>query len=687
MGVETLLINLAISVVVSAASYELGKLLAPKKKRTVATVGATASAPDPMNDYQGVGGPLPGIFGHRRVAGKQLVQVKSGNATYIIYVIAGAPVAGIEGVYIDNALVTINGSGDVTSEPWANGGEYSMKCWFYTGTQTTVDATLDSVFENWTSEFVGKQIAYAIVKIDPSVDSVKFENTYSGGIPDFSFHIRGFKCYDPRDGGCVLGNEATYIFSVNPSIIEANYLIHKLGMNLETSRVDWDSVEASADIDDAVVSLANGGTERRYTACLYWTTDEQHERVLERIGAAHAGGVRPIGKKWVMMGGTFPSSTATVVPDDYAGSGLTITEKVPLSGRHNGVRGQFVSPSDNYEKRDFPSYQSATALAEDDGREEWLELDLDCVTSHTQAQRLARIAYNRVRLGYQASLTVKFKHFDIVADDVITITDELAGLSGATFRVQDESLGDGYEIELDLTYETAAMFAWTAATDEQEYESSAPIGGEFGQVRPPGIALIDSTAPGGAITPNVVIWPSPSVFESAFQYRYLQSSTSRWTGALTSTQSASGTTVNAVAGIGQHHLDIEDSLGNQLVRSTIDATGNAYGTMIDVTALTTPYYTLPAAPAPLLLSLSSGSAQIFIRDVTDCQRAQNIRIYKNSTNDFATSSLVSSQAVSASGNTFTVTGTPGEVAFFWARIQNATDSKDGYESKPLLIVF
>ena len=367
MDPVTIVTGLVVSAAVSAASYEIGRLLAPKTPSPPIQPVRIPTGPSPLNDANTLGGPLPGLLGARRVSGKSLVQVQVGNATYAVYVIAGAPVTGIDAVYINNNIVSIDGSNNVTSSPWANSGSYSMQIYLHDGTQTVVDAALHAALPNWTTQFVGKQIAYAIIKIDPSVSATKFASTYSG-MPDFTFAVRGFKCYDPRDGGCVLGDTSTYIFSVNPSVIEANYLIHPLGANFPTSLVDWASVTTCANVDDQSVTLASGGVENRYTSTLHWTTSETHESVLGRAGAAHAGGVRPIGSKFVMTTGYLSSAAYTITPDDYAGDGLTVNEHIPIANRANGVRGQFTSLGDNDEMRDFPSYQEAAALTQDNGR-------------------------------------------------------------------------------------------------------------------------------------------------------------------------------------------------------------------------------------------------------------------------------------------------------------------------------
>ena len=125
MGIETILTGLAISAITSGASYGLGKLLAPKKQKQESTV-ATVGAPDPLNDASVIGSGLPGLFGARRISGKNLVQVKVGNVTYVVQVICGAQVTAIDAVYINNSIVSIDGSNNVTSEPWASSGSMCL---------------------------------------------------------------------------------------------------------------------------------------------------------------------------------------------------------------------------------------------------------------------------------------------------------------------------------------------------------------------------------------------------------------------------------------------------------------------------------------------------------------------------------------------------------------------------------
>lgn len=673
--------TLILTLITATASFFLGRLLADRKKGQGSQVGSVAT-PDALGVGPDPGGALPGVLGYRRVGGKVNLSVKYGDATYIVIVIAGHPVTAVPGVYLNNALVGIDGSGNVTTTPWASGANYSMNVRIYTGGQTTADATLVAQLINWTSSHIGREITYAIVRIDPNVNPTAFADTYSGGIPDFSFDVLGGKCYDPRNGAHDIDDPDTWTLSTNASIIEANYLIHILGGGEPTSRIDWVSVEAAADIDDESVTLANGGTERRYASSLYWVTNERHEDILERLGLAHAGGLRFRGSKWVMTTGAMPASTATLLPDDYAGNGLTFSETPPLSGRASGVRGQFRSPLHNWELRDYPIYQSASDLAEDDGHEEWLELNLECVSSPSQAQRLARIAYNKARHGSPASVDVQFKHFDTISDDIITLTDEFAGLTAKTYRVVSDIVGADMSITFQLEAEETSYYAWTAGSDEAEFIAEPVVGGETGSSRPHGMVVIDTFAGDPDYTVNVVIYAPPNLPSGASNYALTSPSGVLWTGALTSTASGrTGSDVASSLNLQALTLAIRDSSNAVLTSIFLDtgANVNASGKV----EASSPYYILPAPTQPLVEQIFSGGA--VLTSEASGLRSQQIELWSNTVSTFGSATLVDTQTNGSAS--FLVTGATGTFKFYWARAKNTTGPVFGPESNPLLVVF
>lgn len=634
---------------------------------TPTNIDLLSQAPDP-------GGAHVGVFGHRRLGGKVVFSGKTGGKTYLVIEIAGAPVVGINGVFINNGAATINGSGDVTNAPWSS----SINIALYTGAQTTVDSVMAAAWPNWTSQYVGKQITYARIRIDPSVVSA---SVYTAGVPDFTFDVSGFACYDPRNGSHVLGTPSTWTYSSNAAIINANYLIHRLGHNLPTDRVDWTSVTAAANICDQSVTLKSGASEARYTAALTWATNERHETVLDRIGQAHAGGAYFIGKKYLIRSGVWTATSAAFTTSDYAENGLSFSETPPIAQLCNGVRGTFTSPLHNYENRDFPAWQDATALAVD-GAEYWIDLQLDAVTSPTQAQRLAKIAFNKARNGFTATVDLQFSAFETTAEDTITITDDLAGFSATSFRVLEDSLSADFVCRLSLVREDSTYYDWTAATDEQDFTSVSPVLGEGGDVGTPGVIMIDTNATVNQLIIKAEITPPGSGNAASLSLTY-NGSTTTYSAALQTTGTLE-TTAGGIASARPTSAKATDAGGVIGVIGSIVPTLISIDNQAAATNSNALNIILPTPAAPRLLASFSGAAQLFVPQVGG-SRSIKMRLYENSTNDSSTASLVDTQT--NNGVTFSRTGSAGTVKWYWARTYDDGNNVMSGFSNPTLVVF
>lgn len=685
-------ISAAVSTAVGFGVKALTSVVSSEKRRAAAEIAPAPSKVTPLSVQPNPGGSHPGFFGHGRVGGDVILSASANDVGYLVIEIAGASINGVPGVYINNRLVRIDASGDVKDSPWVDAsGNSAINVKIYDGSQTTVDSELDAAFPGWTADHVGKGIVYARIKMNPNVNPTFFANTFSQ-TPDFTFEVMGFKCYDPRNGSCVLGNPATYVYSDNVSICRANYAIHELGAQFPPALIDWASVASAADIDDEAVALANGGTERRYTCFAYFRTDQRHEDVFEKFNHANGGDFAPIGDKYVSRSGSYGASIypITITPDDYEADGLRFADCAPLGSRVNGVRGIFTSPLHHYEERDFPAFQDASALADDAAglgvssasAEAWLDLELSFVTSPSQAQRLARIAYNRARFGFPASVALQFTHFDAVAGDTVTITDDFAAFSGVTFRVTRDACPN-YVCQLDLEHDAASFYAWTTA-DEKAFDSSEPLTGASAGLF--GGALIDTNAAAGNIHANVKIWAGPALPADADHYRFKETTTgiSRWTGPLSSTQTANTTNLIGAAALPFYSLVIEDASNNALQTLNF-ASGVGNASLIDGhTEGTATFFEHPAPKAPRVLSANSGAARLRLFATTST-RADGLDLYENTTNDSGTATLVSS--LSHADQTVTVSGASGTVKFYWTRAKSTSPAKTGPFSLAALVVF
>lgn len=690
----------ATAVFSTVAGFALSKLtdksadspLEPSRDKQRAPTDAKFVA-DPLSILAAEGGPLIGVFGRRRVGGRVVFDGYDANdRRHIVIAIASYPITEIDGLYINNVPVSVDANGWVTSSPWNNS---AIRVTYYSGNQATADPLLRQSFAGWTARHVGRLTAYARITLYPVTPS-----PFSEGVPDFTFAVRGHKCYDPRRSAHNPNNPATWAFSENAAIIAANYLISPLGAggDIRPLEVDWDSVRTAANICDENVNLRFGGaTENRYSAAVTWQTDEPHEAVLDRICAAMGGNVYAVGGKWRVRAATYEAATGDAwTPDCYAAGGLVFPDTVSFAERPNGVRGVFCSPAHNYELRDFPAYQDAGALANDNGRENWLDLDLSTVTSHAQAQRLARMAYRRARLGIRATVETKFENYDTVANDVIALTDPLAGFSALEFRVLEER-ADGFELTFELQRELSFYYEWTAASDEKLFIAEKPIDGSgAGGATGSGWSAVYDTAPlleagaalygtnsGGTSDYKISFWESPLAgYRHEISYNY---GNPALVGFIVDdfTRPRGSADFTFINDRDPASLFLQSVKHRVVKTATNEATPWRYltpepnplsvrvpgATVDNYTATTSPYYVLPAARYPAPSNGSGGGVRLTVPNV-DSPRALTIEILHSADNDPAGATVFGSATNTSTGATFNYPRYAGQTRYVWARAAN-----------------
>lgn len=460
----------------------------------------------PMQSVFDETAPLPFLFGRRRVALTYTFSQKVGRKSYIIGVIAGAPICAIHGVYLNNKKVALDVNGNVLDAPWNQGGDYSINIKTYDGFQTEADAELVAAFPDWKATDVGHRIAYVRIIIDTDPFST-WQEVFSAGLPDITVDVTGHPQYDPRNVAHNINDPSTWLASGspnNPGLHLGNYVVHELGMKQPMSKVDWASVAAAANVCDALRVTKYFGTVKTYEAVTYGRTQVDHESFIPQIGSSCAGGLLNYGNKWVAWAGTFEGpSHPTITPDDYYRSGPNIQPDTRIRNKIVGMRAKFASKEDGWEMRDAPIYRPPTTPdnADDDSIG---DIELPFVYSPEQAQRLAKISFMVALYGYPASVETRIDLLNIVANDIVQITDPLADISNETFRVmrcegtaevriEEEVPVTDIWLNFDLRHETASFYAFDKDTEEKEY---IPTTGDPAAGTPipiPGIEPLSST--------------------------------------------------------------------------------------------------------------------------------------------------------------------------------------------------
>jgi hypothetical protein len=528
---SVLVAEIIVAVGMIAAQYAITSLIESSQRQDAEANGGSTRRPgeivDALNTRYDPMAPQIGLFGRRRVGGNVVFRKKKNNKLYMVIVIAGDQCHDVSNVYVNDKRVELDQHGRVMSAPWFAEGRGSMWVNIHRDSRS-VDRRLAAAFDFWDAQHLGVKQTYATIMISPDPAEL-FDSAYAGGVPDFTFDAWGFPCYDPRDSSHELNDRSTWEYTNNSALHMANYLIHDLGMGLHASSVDWESVKTAAIRCGGPVELRTGDDEARYKSSTYWTCDMRHEDVISRIGATMAGGIIPPGDKWRVYAEKFNSPTYSVTEKVYLGEGLSWSESNPLDTICNGVRGTFASFQHGYELKDFPPYQNAEALALD-GNEYWLDLSLDYVTSHTQAQRLSKIAYMRARYGTPATLNAKIDMLDVVAGDVIAINDPLADLStvelasgrvvGATYRVMSDRINPGdMSMRFELQRELPEFSEWDALTEEQPF-AGFPVMGEFDKsILPPGFRLTSRYVNNVYIV-TITVVSTPTVNAKAYHFEW-----------------------------------------------------------------------------------------------------------------------------------------------------------------------
>jgi len=265
---------------------------------------------------------------------------------HMILTLAGHEVNSIGNIYIDDKVATINGSGYVTSQSWAS----KIRIVKYTGSQTTAPALLLAESKQIKSTFVGNGIAYLYIRLE--YDQAVFPN----GIPLFTAIVQGKKVYDPRT--------STTGFSANAALCVRDYLTDARGLG--DTAVNDTTFSASANVCDENITLAAGGTEKRYTMNGVISADQTPSDILQQMMTCCAGTTFWGQGKWQLKVGYYTAPVKTFTLDDLRGP-ISLQTRQSTGTIFNSVTGTFNDASQGYITVDYPKLTSAVFLADPSG--------------------------------------------------------------------------------------------------------------------------------------------------------------------------------------------------------------------------------------------------------------------------------------------------------------------------------
>lgn len=455
-GIGAALVRLGGTLLLSYAS----QALMPKPKVALQARSVTVREPVVPRDL---------VYGRARKGGVIVFLHASGakdQYLHLVIVLAAHRVRSIGAIWFDGVMAV--SAGGLVQGRWT--GKITVEKRLGAEDQPAFASLMANVPDKWTAahRLAGCAAIYLRLTYDP--------DAFPGGIPNITVDIEGKDdILDPRTG--VRG------YSENPALCLADYLAHStfgIGAGIGAA----DGVEAAglieaANICDEMIPLASGGSERRYSCNGVVSLSEPPKAIIEGLLSAMAGRAAVQGGTWRIHAGAYRLPEITLTADDVRAGGLVLATRVSQSENFNAVRGQFVSPENDWQPDDFPAYLSDAYLAEDGGERKWRDLSLPFTISAAMAQRLAKIELERARRQMTVKLAGKLAAWRAGVGETVMLSYARWGFAAKPFEVQGVSLdlsasGDGALLlpELVLRETSPLVYDWSAS--EEAIYAAAP---------------------------------------------------------------------------------------------------------------------------------------------------------------------------------------------------------------------
>jgi hypothetical protein len=391
------------------------------------------------------------IYGTAKVGGVRVYDSTTGGANnkylHRILVFAGHEIDSYAEIYVNNDLVTLDGSGFVTAPAqYVSGANKYIRIKKYLGTAAQTADTdliadtgpeLTPTTGEWSSLHKLSNLAYLYVRLEYNAD------VFPNGVPTISAVVKGKKVYDPRT--------TTTVWSDNPALCLRDYLTADYGLGVSSARISDDHVIAAANICDQSVTTALG-TTTRYTCNGAFVTAFTPSQVISDIITSMGGLFWYSQGKWRMKASAYTAPTVTLTEDDLRSS-VSVSTRHSRRDTFNTVKGKFKGAESDWQEADYPQVISNPAIIADNNIINTADYSLPFTTSSITAQRIAKIFLFRNREQLTVSASFGLKAFQVEVGDIVNLSLARFGWLPKTFEITNWSFGltEGLDLQVNLT--------------------------------------------------------------------------------------------------------------------------------------------------------------------------------------------------------------------------------------------
>lgn len=379
------------------------------------------------------------IYGKTKVGGVRIYDASTGtNNSFLhrILAFAGHRIESYEEIYLNDELLTLDGSGNVTS-PSKYNGFVRIKQYLGTNNQLadpdliadTTDLTDDT--GRWKNDYKLSGIAYLYIRLKYSSD------VFPNGIPAFSAVIKGKRVYNPATD--------TTAWSDNPALCLRDYLTTATGLNVSEDKISDTHVNAAATICDQTVD-----SEKRYTCNGVFTTGLLPKQIISDMTTSMGGILWYSGGLWKMKAAAYTTPTITLTEDDLR-SGVSVSTRFSRRENFNAVKGTFRGEESDWQETDYPIVDDQSFLIADNNIENVIDFTLPFTSSSKTAQRLAKIFLFRNREQLTISASWGLRAFEVDVGDIVKVSLSRFGWVEKEFEVISWTFGLADEFDLQAS--------------------------------------------------------------------------------------------------------------------------------------------------------------------------------------------------------------------------------------------
>jgi hypothetical protein len=393
------------------------------------------------------------------------VESKSGNL-YKVIALGTGQLDAIEECWIDDNIVTVNGSSVVTSAPYNSKAEIRYRVGLPTETSYT---QLTAQFSQWDTSHRGDGVS-SLFAIQKAVGSDQITSIFPNILNTlYRVVARGSIVYS-------LGTN-TNIWSENAADIVRDYITHADGMRLPASIVSTPLAAAgwlaAYNRCAEAVTLKAGGTESRYRIWGSYQLDERPADVLSRMTAACDGRLVPTADGGLTLDvGTWAEPTVVLDADAITGFSEVARGRDVLTTA-NIIRATYLSPFHDYQSTDADQWIDETDVSL--RGEIAKDTSLNMAPSHGQARRLMKLESYRSNPSWVGVFQCNLRALAVFGKRLVRITYPLFSID-EVFEIQDFKfvIGEGgilTGVSLQVQSMPSAAYDWDAASEE----GTAPI--------------------------------------------------------------------------------------------------------------------------------------------------------------------------------------------------------------------